>query len=216
MKRIGSMSPDKLHWLLGGVAVLHSIVVLGSMILRPWPDPGRWFDPLWFALGTLWFFWPIVLVLHRGRSLLRVAVPLVLAGFIMTRWFPMYSFIGAPAFGLPMGCDLHPVTMTRFFGAYLRGRADAHRDIRDGQLAIQVSGFGAGATGIEKTLKDRYGVNTRVVTDCIVNDRILGHQWGYNVVSGAEIRRRFGVDILRHDTEQPQYELFLDEHGNPK
>jgi len=216
MKRVARMSPQKLHWVLGGLAVLHSIVILASIALRPWPDPGRWFDPLWFALATFWFFWPFVLVFQRGRSLLRVAVPLVLAAFIMTRWFSMYSFIGAPAFGLPMGCDLHPVTMTRFFVAYLRGRADARRDIRDGQLAIEVSGFGAGATGIEQKLKDRYGVETRAVAGCIVDDQILGHQWGYNVVAGAEIARRSGVDILRHDTMQPHYELFMDEQGNPK
>jgi hypothetical protein len=213
---VRKLTDRSIHRLIGVFAILHSVAILALIALRPWPDPGRWFDPLWVGFATLWFFWPIVLVLHRGRSLLRIAIPLVLAVAAVSRWFSMYSFIGASAFGLPMGCDLHPVTMTRFFAAYVRGRADARRDIRDGQLIIEVSGFGAGATGIEKILKDRYGVETRVVADCLVDDRILGHQWGYNVVAGAEIKRRSGVDILRHDTEQPQYELFMDEHGNPK
>lgn len=213
MKRIGSMSPQKLHWLLGGLTVLHSAVILGCLILRE-PAPGPWFDRLWFALTTLWFFWPIVLVFHRGRSLVRIAVPLVLAGCFITAWFRWYSMIGAPAFGLPMGCDLNPVTMTRFFAAYLRGRADAYRGIRDGHLTVEVSGLGAGI--IAQPLKERFNVETRVVAGCIVDDIILGHERGYNIVSAAEIKRRSGIDLLRSDSGGLNFDLLLDERGQPR
>ena len=141
MKRVQYVVPHKLHWLLGGITVCpQSIVVLGSMILRPWPDPGGWFDPLWFALATLWFFWPIVLVLHRGRSAVacrcaacfgRLHHDAVVSNAHRYRHYRLSD--------CTMGCDLHPVTMTRFFGAYLRGRADAHgNSMRDGQLAIKI------------------------------------------------------------------------------
>jgi hypothetical protein len=126
----------------------------------------------------------------------------------------MYSFIGAPAFGLPMGCDLHPVTMTRFFMAYLRGRADARRDIRDGRVAVEVYGFGAG--GVTQPLRERYQVDTHVVADCVVDEQIMGHAYGYNTASAAEAKRRTGVDILRSDTGQPNFDLLFDEHGNAK
>lgn len=194
--------------------MVHSAGILAFMAARPWPLPPSWFDPLWVSVATLWFFWPIVLLLHVGRSALRVAVPLLVASIIAVPWWRSYSVEGAMAFGLPMGCTLSPTTMTRFFVAYVRGRADAHRDIRDGQIALEVSGLGAG--GIAKPLKDRYGIDTRVVAGCVVDDTILGHERGYNVVSAAEIRRRFGVDILRRDTGEPDFELFLDEHGEPK
>jgi len=155
-----------------------------------------------------------VLLLHAGRSVIRVIIPLVIAGLIAILWWPPYSLEGAARLGLPNGCTLSPITMTRFFIAYARGRADAHRDIRDGQLTIEVSGFGAGI--IAQPLKDRYGVETRVVAGCLVDDWILGHERGYNVVSAAEIKRRTGIDILRDDTGEPSFELLLDEPGNPQ
>jgi hypothetical protein len=208
------MSPPKQHRLFGCLAILHSAAVLAGLLCRPWPVAPPWFDQLWFGFATLWFFWPIVLLLHVGRSALRAAIPLLIAAVIAIPWWRIYSIEGATAFGLPMGCTLSPITMTRFFVAYVRGRADAHRDIRDGQLIIEVSGFGAGS--IAKPLKDRYGVETRVVAGCVVDDTILGHERGYNVVSAAEIKRRSGVDILRRDTGDPDFALFFDEHGQPK
>ena len=184
------------------------------MLARPWPVPPPWFDPLWFGFTTLWFFWPIVLLLHVGRSALRAAVPLLIAGVIAIPWWPVYSIEGAMAFGLPTGCTLSPITMTRFIVAYIRGRADAHRDIHDGQLTVEVSGFGAG--GIAQPLKTGFDAETRVVAGCVVDETILGHERGYNVVSAAEIKRRSGIDILRRDTGELNYELFFNEHGQPK
>ena len=185
------MSPRNRHRLLGVLAVVHSAVTLALMLARPWPVPPVWFDPLWVGVATLWFFWPFVLVLHIGRSFWRAAVPLLLAGLIAIPWWPLYSIEGAMLFGLPWGCTLSPVTMTRFFGAYMRGRADASRDIRDGRVAVEVYGFGAG--GVTQPLRERYQVETHVVADCIVDEQIMGHAYGYNTVSAAEAKRRTGV-----------------------
>jgi hypothetical protein len=211
MKRL---SPRNQHWVLGSLAIMHSAGIFAFMTVRSLPVAPSWVDPLWVGVATLWFFWPIVLVLHVGRSIVRVTVPLLVAGVIAIPWWRSYSVEGAMVFGLPMGCTLSPITMTRFFVADVRGRADAHRDIRDGQLALEVSGFGAGS--MAKPLKDRYGIDTRVVAGCVVDDTILGHERGYNLVSGAEIKRRLGVDILRRDTGEPDFELLFDEHGEPK
>ena len=202
------LSDRNLHRLAGLLAVLHSVAIFVSIIFRPWPDPGRWFDPLWFGFATLWFFWPVVLVLHRGRSLLRAAVPLVLAAAVMSRWFSMYSFIGAPALGLPMGCDLHPVSMVRYVSAYVRGRADAKRDVKAGEIAIEVYGFGAGA--YVKALEDRYAVKVRVVAGCVVDESLMGHARGYNLVASAELARRSGEHVLDPQSGQPYYKLVED------
>ena len=152
--------------------------------------------------------WPLVLLLHIGRSVLRVAVPLLLAGLIAIPWWRMYRNDAAVTFGLPMGCTLSPLNATRFLAAYLRGRADAHRNTRDGHSAIEVSGLGAG--DFAKPLRDRYGIDTRVVAGCVVNETILGHERGYNVVSAAEIKRRLGVDILDRTSGEPRYDLLTD------
>jgi hypothetical protein len=165
-------------------------------------------------MATLWFFWPFVLMLHIGRSVLRVVLPLLLAGLIAIPWWRMYRIDAAVAFGLPMGCSLSPLSATRFFAAYLHGRADAHRDIRDDHVVMEVSGLGAG--DFAKPLRDRYGIDTRVVAGCVVNESILGHERGDNIVSASEIRRRLGVDILDHTSGQPKYELLTDRQSATK
>ena len=208
------LSRSHQYRILGCLAVVHSAAIVALMVARPWPIAPPWFDRLWIGFATLWFLWAIVLLLHVGRTAVSAAIPLVVAAVIAVAWWRPYSIQGAMVFGLPMGCTLSPLTMTRFFVAYVRGRADAHRDIRDGHLTIEVSGFGAGA--VEKPLKERFGVETRVVAGCVVDDAILGHERGYNVVSAAEIKRRAGVDILRADTGEPNFDLLFDEHGNPK
>jgi hypothetical protein len=208
------MSPRNQHRLLGCLAVLHSAVILAFMAVRPWPVPPNWFDPLWLGVTTLWFFWPVVLLLHIGRSLWRVAVPLLIACVIAIPWWRIYSFEAAEAFGLPMGCTLSPISMTRFFAAYVRGRADARRDIRSGHIAVEVYGLGGGS--VASPLKDRYHVDTRVVAGCVVDEAIMGHARGYNVVSAAEVRRRFGDDILDHTSGMPQYERFTNVRSEPK
>jgi hypothetical protein len=117
----------------------------------------------------------------------------------------MYRSHAAVLFGLPMGCTLSPASMTRFFTAYFRGRADARRDIRAGHLAVEVSGLGANE--FVKPLKESYGVDARVVAGCVVNETIMGHERGYNVVSATEIKRRLGVEILDYTSGEPKYEL---------
>ena len=112
------ISPCNQHWVLGCLAVLHSALVLAVMLMRPWPVPPWWFDPLWVGIATLWFLWPIVLLWQAGRSVRRVTIPLLVASLLAALWWRTYSFDGAAGFRLPMGCTLSPVTMTRFFAAY--------------------------------------------------------------------------------------------------
>jgi len=202
------------HRLLGCLVVLHSAAILTLLVWRPWPAAPAWYDRLWIGIATLWFLWPVVLLLHNGRSIARVALPLLVAGLIAVPWWRMYRVQAAVIFGLPAGCTLSPLSATRFFSAYVRGRADARRDIDAGVIAVEVSGFGAG--GFEKQLKDRYGIDTRVVAGCVVNETILGHERGYNAVSAVEIKRRVGVDILDHTSGQPKYDLLSDGHSVTK
>jgi hypothetical protein len=207
------MSPRNQHRLLGCLAILHSAAILVFMLCRPWPVLPPWFDRVWFGFATLWFFWPIVLLLHVGRSALRAAIPLLIAAVIAIPWWRIYSIEGAMAFGLPMGCTLSPVTLTKFFAAYVRGRADARRDIRDGHVAVEVYGLGAG--GLAKPLQERYQIETHVVAGCVVDDYILGHAYGYNRVSAAEVERRSGEQILAPLSGQPRGDFLATADATP-
>ena len=207
-------SDRNLHRLLGCIAVAHSAAVIVLFFVSPWPSAPPWFERLWVGVATLWFFWPVVLVLHTGRSAVRVIVPLVLSLMLLALWYPLYSTIASPAFGLPQGCYLMPPSFVIYSTAYVRGRLDAHRDIRDGRIAVEVYGMGAG--GLAGPLKERYQVEVRPVAACVVDERLMGHARGYNIVSAAEIRRRFGEDILDYSTGLPKNGLFADAQGKTK
>jgi hypothetical protein len=66
------------HRVLGGAAILHAAIIGGidlGMGLHGWFPCGR----LWVAFVTLWLIWPVTLLVHRGRSLWRVATPLLIS-----------------------------------------------------------------------------------------------------------------------------------------
>lgn len=196
MKREPRISPRSQHRVLGYLAVLHSALVVA--LIAAWSTPSGWFIGLWVAVATLWFFWPLVLFLHVGRSLRRAAVPLLVAGVIAILWWRPYSWEAPAYLGLPRICDMSPISMTRFFVAYVRGRAEAKKDVRDGRLAVEVFGFGimTSESGAGLNFSDeeaqRYQIEIRRVADCFVDDRTMGHVEGYNTVSMREIDRRLG------------------------
>jgi len=91
------------------------------------------------------------------------------------------------------GCSSFP---DYSYSSYRQGKADAMRDINANILATEVYGFGASKNSEwGRLLKQRYGIEQRVVAGCIVNEKITGHAKGYNEVSHQEIERRLGKDI---------------------
>jgi hypothetical protein len=184
---------------LGYLALAHASVisVLGmALVVIPGAtdSDNDWLLRLWVGVATLWFLWPIVLALHRGRSPLRFAVFLSLAVVLLLPSLRFYNIFAPTTFGFPIGVDLNPLRAWKYFSAYRTGRADAERDVAAGILAIEESGLGSGTGHSVRLLRERYGIEIRAVAGCIVNERILGHEAGYNAVSEAEIGRRVGSD----------------------
>lgn len=180
---------------LGYLALFHAVAVFGlAFLLRPGETEVAWRLRLWVALVTLWFFWPVALVLHRGRSALRFAVFMLLAVVVLfpSLWF--YNMLAPDAFGLPDGVHMNPISAWMYFSAYRAGRAEAKKDIAAGILAIEEFGFSAGTGG--QILRERYQIEVRAIAGCGVDDGILGHAAGYNSVSEPEIHRRFGRDHI--------------------
>jgi hypothetical protein len=75
------------HRILGCLAVLYSALLLGvlggvntgALIPSGLPAWPVWLEYLWVGAASLWPVWPIVLVLHAGRSTLRIVVPTFVA-----------------------------------------------------------------------------------------------------------------------------------------
>ncbi len=88
-------------------------------------------DLLWVPFATLWLVWPVVLVVHRGRSFLRVVVPLLISLFILSRVFEEYCFRVPVVLGFPPG--VHLGRISDYLSARKAGRVEATRDLKDGR-----------------------------------------------------------------------------------
>ena len=186
----------RVHRLLGCAAVLHAVLVVMAWI--------EWFplqtDLLWVPFATLWLVWPVVLSAHRGRSILRVAVPLLISLLILSRVFDEYCFRLPVVLGFPPGVHLGGIS--DYLSARKAGRAEALRDLENGHLAIEEYGFPMPA-GYEKILRDRYQIELRrIADDTNVTEKVLGHAEGYNEVSEREITRRFGSGVIEETADK--------------
>ena len=89
--------------------------------------------------------------------------------------------------------------------AYRTGRSDAEKDVRENRLIIEAFGLPSPWDGdYAKVLDQRYHIQVRTLATCIVDDKTVGHAKGYNEVSRAEIKRRFGSDVIEKTRSEVQ------------
>jgi hypothetical protein len=182
--------------LFGWLAVIHSAVLFA--LLMPAIRVSSWLRPYWMALVTLWFLWPLVLGLHRGRSAKRALIPLAVSAVLLVPSVHFYWMLAPYTFGLPIGVTFSPRSMIDYWNAYHCGRADATRDLQSGRLAVEIDGLVMkGEDEYARELLERYQIELRRIAGCIVDEKILGHVKGYNELSKAEIKRRFGDSALK-------------------
>lgn len=187
------------------MAIGHAIAVLGLgfiVFLGQIAFEHEWLLRLWVGLVTLCLLWPIVLALHPGRSVLRFAVFVSLAGILLLPSLALYNRYAPYVFGLPMFVSMNPLSVWKYFSAYQAGRAEAKKDIAAGILAIEEAGFGAGAGSRVRILRERYQIEIRGIAQCIVDEQIVGREAGYNSVSRPEIDRRVGQNRVEEAQEE--------------
>lgn len=202
-------SPVRTYRHLVFLALAHAAVASGLLLSSVlWDKAGLEREGptrSWVGLVTLWFLWPVVLMLHRGRSATRFALFALLAALLLLPSLYFYDMAAPPAFGLPWGVSLTPWSAWKYGVAYRAGRAEAKKDVAAGVLAIEEHGFGAGSGPHVELLCERYQIEIRGIAGCFVNETILGHAAGYNAVSRVEIDRRVGlgsVDEVREEGYQ--------------
>jgi hypothetical protein len=97
---------------------------------------------LWVGFVTLWLVWPIALLVHRGRSVLRVTVPILVSVLILWRGAWREYAISVPgAVGLPWGLSIYPRDLYAYFTARHAGRVEAEKDLGAGVLAVETYGM---------------------------------------------------------------------------
>ncbi len=81
--------------------------------------------------------------------------------------------------------------------AYRRGTRDGKEELKKGVLAVESFGLLAPWTPTYvRILKERYGVEDRIVTGCSVDNDIVGHADGFNTVTKRAITEKYGKDVF--------------------
>ena len=199
------------HRIIGGLAVVHALIIAGVVIGMGLYGlfPAGW---LWIAFVTLWLAWPVALLVHRGRSLRRVLIPLSVS-VLLIWWFAWSDYtISAPAAaGLPLGVSIYPRDLHAYFTARQQGRTAAERDISNGVLAVEEYGMPK-PQQFREMLQQRYHIDLRQIAgDTDVTAKVMGHAKGYNEIAAAEIARRFGAQTLQQTEDEAWKEYW---HGN--
>ena len=101
--------------------------------------------------------------------------------------------------------DVPGFERVKMLPAAMRGRIEAERDIRRGDLCLKTWGLRPPSPSpYEKLLRDRLGVETRVVAGCVVSDQQLASWAGYNQAMLSEISRRHGADAVDRVYQEAQ------------
>ncbi|MEO5713436.1 MAG: hypothetical protein ABIT37_08095 [Luteolibacter sp.] len=78
-----------------------------------------------------------------------------------------------------------------------QGRVDAQADISRGQLAIESAGMPfRWDPNYKRLLRQRYGIEFRIVGGCMITEEAAEHLRTYNEVMMSEITRKYGSDVL--------------------
>jgi len=83
------------------------------------------------------------------------------------------------------------------FSARTRGKIKAHFDVARGHYAILIYGLSAESLPeAARLLRERYGIELRVVAGCIVTKPLVAYVDGYNMVGTAAVGHKFGHDVF--------------------
>ena len=182
------------------VAAGFAALLLVAAVVRYTSSLGAQFvHALSIGLAALWVVSLLLFALYSASPTARLIVVLAIASVLLMPIVRLYSPPLGALLGLPFNLD--PLSVWSYGTAYQRGKADARKDIAAGVLAVETFGLGAGGRHVQ-LVRERFGIDTRIVAGCGVNDEILGHAAGYNKVSEAEIDRRFGLAAVEAVREE--------------
>jgi hypothetical protein len=152
-------------------------------------------------MTTLWFFWPIILALYRGSSARRAYVSVGIAAAMIALPLRIYFDVLAAAVFTPDTMNsFSPYYVVPYAISYARGWVEAKKHAGDETILLEGYGMGGhgtpGAPPFSSEALKKYHIEINPVAACVVNPSIQGHAGGYNSASVAEIKRRYGANVI--------------------
>jgi|HubBroStandDraft_5_1064220.scaffolds.fasta_scaffold622957_1 hypothetical protein len=99
-------------------------------------------------------------------------------------------------------------------GGGIRGQLVAHFDVARGHYEILSLGLPVPwRSEFARILRERYGIEQRVVAGCMVTPQLLAYTEGYNRVSMTAANRRFGRDVFKESAADARLRLRLPMKG---
>jgi hypothetical protein len=90
----------------------------------------------------------------------------------------------------------------------IRGQLVAHFDVARGHYEILSLGFPAPwRSEFARILRERYGIEQRVVAGCMVTPPLLAYTEGYNRVSMTAANRKFGRDVFKESAVDAMWRM---------
>lgn len=84
----------------------------------------------------------------------------------------------------------------------IRGQLVAHFDVARGHYEILTFGLAAPwRSEFARILRDRYGIEQRVVAGCMVTPSLVAYTEGYNQVSMTAANLKFGRDVFKESAD---------------
>lgn len=155
--------------------------------------------PWWVAvpagLGLAAFALLVPAMLHRDR-LAAVVVTVLGAAFGVQGAFAVDAARRPPVATLDDMEVRPPQVFTPSTDAYVRGRAEAERDLAAGRWRLLTYGYPAPSRELYAQALRRDGIELEAVAGCVVTEPIREHTRGYNEVMRDAIGRLLGAHYL--------------------
>ncbi len=122
------------HRLLCVLALAYLAAVIVLWLITP---SSNWFFRFRFGLTTLGLLWPLILLLHPGRSARRLTAFGLSTVILLVPCLVALNTLGV--FGLPFTVHANPRSIWEYVRAYQAGRSAARKEVAAGILAIEVT-----------------------------------------------------------------------------
>jgi len=90
----------------------------------------------------------------------------------------------------------------------IRGQLVAHFDVARGRYEILTFGLPAPwRSEFARILRDRYGIEQRVVAGCMVTPSLVAYTEGYNQVSMTAANLKFGRNVFKESADDAMWRM---------